>query len=189
MGKIQNYRKYESSHSNWPLAFLYPENWTVRELVERGSIEIFIAGPRDETGAAVASITVLGEKGKDKPLKQYVEDYINRFRSLNGFNLIARTEGSLNGYEAEEVEITYTMPLPLESINARPTPIRERRIFFKKGECLYELIYSAAEENYFTYLFAFQTLVRTLSTGKQEESYYPLILSLPSVKVSVPKAG
>jgi hypothetical protein len=66
-----------------------------------------------------------------------------------------------------EVEIAYSMLLPLNSLNAKQTPIRERRIFLEESNQLYQLDYTAPEEDYETWLGAFHTLVESFAFSEE----------------------
>ena len=180
MGGIQSYRRFESPYEDWPFAFLYPEDWNIREIINEDSFEIFIAGPRNRADAFTTSMTVRGYIGRGQTLKELTTEYVNRFRPLAGFKVIAQTRGVLDGNEAMEVEIAYVMPLPLNNVNAQMTPIRERRIFLKRGNRIYELIYAATEEDYETWLLAFQTLARTFAFKERIGGrFYSLVTSSP----------
>jgi len=81
-----------------------------------------------------------------------------------------------------EIEFGYLMPLPLNNVNARPTPMRERHVFFKQGERLYELYYMALAEHYSTWLEAFRTLVQSFALPEEavsQASYRPVITAAP----------
>jgi hypothetical protein len=55
------------------------------------------------------------------------------------------------------------MPLPLNSIHPHSTAIRQRSIFFKQGDQLYELDYATSEADYQTWLPAFRTLAQSFA--------------------------
>jgi len=178
MGGIQSYRRFESPYKDWPLAFLYPEDWNIREIINEDSIEIFIAGPRNRADTFTTSMTVRGYVGRGQTLEKLSAEYIDRYRPLAGFKVVAQTKGALDENEAVEVEIVYTMPLPLNNVNARMTPVRERRIFLKRGKHIYELIYAATEEDYEAWLPTFRILARTLTFKERiGEQFYSLVTS------------
>jgi len=184
MGGIQSYRRFESSYKDWPLAFLYPEAWNIREIINEDSIEIFIAGPRNRADTFTTSMTVRGQVGQGQTLEELSAEYIDRYRPLAGFKVVAQTKGALDGNEAVEVEIVYTMPLPLNNVNARMTPIRERRIFLKREERVYELIYAATEEDYEAWLPTFQILARTFTFKERVGGeFHSLVTAFPAQAV------
>jgi hypothetical protein len=55
------------------------------------------------------------------------------------------------------------MPLPLNRLHPQWTVIQQRRIFFQRGDQMYELRYVAPAEEYKTWLEAFRTLVESLA--------------------------
>ena len=74
------------------------------------------------------------------------------------------------------------MLLPLYSVKAKQTTIREDRVFVKQGDQLYELIYAAPEEDYETWLGAFRALVESfafLEEPVSRVSYRPVITAAP----------
>ncbi len=86
------------------------------------------------------------------------------------------------GCPAVEIEFVYSMPLPLNSVNPQWTVIRQRRIFFKREDWLYELRYAAPEEDYEAWLEAFRTMVQTFAFPEEpvsKVSYRPIITAVP----------
>ena len=150
--------------------------WEVRENIKDNFVEVFIAGPRNRADTFTTSIAVWGRAERDQTPEMLSKDYINRHRPLPGFQTLAQARGTLAGSEAVEVEITYKMPLPLNNVNAQMSPIRERRIFLKRDEKIYELVYAATEEDYESWLPAFQTLVRTFTF--REEPAKQVVINL-----------
>lgn len=74
------------------------------------------------------------------------------------------------------------MPLPLYSVKAKQTAIREDRVFVKQGDQLYEFIYAAPVEDYEAWLGAFQTLVESFAFSKKPTdmpSYRPVATAVP----------
>lgn len=74
------------------------------------------------------------------------------------------------------------MLLPLNSLNAKQTPIRERRIFLEESNQLYQLDYTAPEEDYETWLGAFHTLVESFAFPEKPTdmlSYRPVAAAVP----------
>ncbi|MFQ6014935.1 MAG: hypothetical protein ACE5NP_05795 [Anaerolineae bacterium] len=177
MGKIQGFTLFESSYPEWPLSFLHPTGWEVRESIKDDFVEVFIAGPRNRADTFTTSIAVWGRAERDQTPEMLSKDHINRHRPLPSFQTLAQARGTLAGSEAVEVEITYKMPLPLNNVKAQMSPIRERRIFLRRGERIYELIYVAAEEDYETWLPAFQTVARTFAFREEpaEQRFHALV--------------
>jgi len=90
------------------------------------------------------------------------------------------------GVEAGETEISYTIPLPINNVNAKETPIMERRIVFKKGSQFYELAYTAVTEDYYAYLESFEDAVRTFKFREERgeaKVFQPLVTLTPKYAV------
>jgi hypothetical protein len=86
------------------------------------------------------------------------------------------------GHPAVEVEFAHSMPLPLNSVDPQWTVIRQRRIFLKRGDQLYELRYAAPEEAYEPWPEAFRALVQSFTFLEEPESttaYRPVITAAP----------
>jgi hypothetical protein len=119
-------------------------------------------------------------------LEQTPEDaaaaLLSRYRTFSSFQELGRASGMVAGYPAVEVEFAYSMPLPLNSVSPQWTVIRQRRIFFKRGDQLYELRYVAPEEDYETWLEVFRTLVQSFAFPEEplkKVSYRPIIMAAP----------
>ncbi len=171
--------------------FLYPAAWQVREFDRDGHSEVFILGPRNRGDTFNLTMTVhvfptQERNGKYATVAEVVEDYLRKSRQLSDFREISRAWGTLVGVDAVEIEISYTMPLPLNNVDAKDTPIVERRIIFKKGPQFYELTYTAAAEDYYTYLESFEDAVRTLKFREGREQakvFQPLVTLAPTYAV------
>ncbi|MBC7264334.1 MAG: hypothetical protein H5T64_08230 [Chloroflexi bacterium] len=160
---VEGYVPFQSTRPSAPCSFLYPADWQIREIEQDESVEFFIAGPRSPTGTCAASFTVRVSPVSQEMLEDAAAAFLSRYRPAPGFSELGRASGMVAGCPAVEVEITYRMPLPLNSINAQATTIRERHIFLRRGGQLYELLYMALDEDYRTWLEAFRTLVRTFA--------------------------
>jgi len=164
--KVGHRAAFTSANPRLNFEFLYPAAWQVREFDWEGHSEVFILGPRNRDDTFSLTITVhvfpaQEGKGKYATVAEVVEDYLRKNRHLLNFREISRVWGTLMGVEAIETEISYTIPLPINNVNAKETPIMERRIVFKKGSQFYELAYTAVTEDYYAYLESFEDAVRT----------------------------
>jgi len=170
------YVTFQSVRAPTLFAFLYPADWQVREIAQDDSVEYFIAGPRSPAGTCAASITVRVSPASRETLERTAAAFLSRYRSAPGFQEVGKTSGMMVGCLAVEIEIAYQMPLPLNSINAQATRIRERHIFLKQGDRLYELFYTALAEHYEAWLKAFRTLVQTFAFPEPiAGTFYPLV--------------
>jgi hypothetical protein len=90
--------------------------------------------------------------------------------------------------KATEVETSYVIPLPINTVNPKDTLIVERRLFLKKDNCFYEVVFRAVEEDYYRYLEAFQNAIRTFEFRHDavQAVYRPLVAPVPAYAVREP---
>ena len=148
MGK--GYVRYQSSQPHILCGFLYPTDWKVREIVENGYVEIFIAGSRNRAGTYSVSFAVGVTRPADQTPTEAATSLLSKFRSAFNSQELGPVSTTVAGSPAMAVEVVYSMPLPLNSIKPQWTVIRERSIFFQRGDQLYEIGYAAPEEDYET---------------------------------------
>jgi hypothetical protein len=166
MEMIVKYRKFQSTTINLDFTFLYPADWQVNENQGENYKEVIISGPRNKdntyNAALIVRTSILTQaEGKSRDLSKIVADYVLTHGRLDNFHERFQAVGSYIGFEAVEVELGYTMLLPLNSINPVKTSIVERRILFIKNENLYEIIYRASDQVYQQFIAAFIDLVHT----------------------------
>ena len=155
-----------------------------RRLQQKGE-----ASNRDDTHSLSISVHVFPaqeQKGKYATVAEVVEDYLRKNRRQQNFREVSRACGTLVGVDAVEIEISYTFPLPINSVNAKETPIVERRIVFKKGAQFYELTYTAVAEDYYAYLESFRDAVSTFKFQEEREQarvFQPLVTLTPTYAV------
>jgi len=182
---------FTSTNPNLDFKSLYPEAWQVREFDQEGHSGVFILGPRnrDDTFSLTMTVHVFPaweRKGKFATVAEVVEDYLRKSRQLANFREISRARGALVGVDAVEIEISYTLPLPINDVNAKDTPIMERKIVFKKGPQFYELVYTAVAEDYYAYLESFRDAVSTFKFRREREEarvFQPLVTLTPTYAV------
>jgi hypothetical protein len=182
---------FASTNPRLDFEFLYPATWQLREFDRDAHNAVFILGPRnrDDTFSLTMTVHVFPtheQNGKYATVAEVVEDYLGKSRHLSDFREISRARGTLVGAEAVEIEISYTMLLPLNSSSAKDTPIIERRIIFKKGSQFYELTYIAVAEDYYAYLESFEDAVRTFKFQEergQTRVFQPLVTLTPTYAV------
>ncbi len=169
--------RFNSENARLNFTFLHPQDWQV--LQSRGAKtnydEVMIVGPRNRQNtynlALTVRVTPLSQQdGLFPTLDVLVTDYLARHRYP--FREISRAKGSLAGCNAVEIEIGYTMPLPINSANSQETPMIEHRVFLQKDGNLYELIFRAVEEDYFKYLDAFWNAARTFEFRAETETQF-----------------
>ena len=178
----RNYILFRPVRSQKPFAFLYPAGWEPREIVQDGFTEVFIAGPLGRDGTYTVSFSVRVSTAPAETTEGAVTDYLSRYRSALCFREIGQNHIRVARSPAIEVRIAYTMPLPLYSVKAKQTTIREDRVFVKQGDQLYELIYAAPAEDYETWQGAFRILVQSFAFPEEpvsRVSYRPVITAAP----------
>jgi len=186
---------FTSTNRRLDFEFLYPAAWQVREFDRDGHNAVFIIGPRNQDDTFSLTITVhvfpawermSSSKGKFATVAEVVEDYLRRSRQLVDSREISRAQGTLVGADAVEIEMNYTMSLPLNNLDAKDTSIMERRIIFKKGSLFYELTYTAVAEDYYAYLESFRDAVSTFKFRREREEarvFQPLVTLTPTYAV------
>ena len=189
--KVGHRAAFTSANPRLNFEFLYPAAWQVREFDQDGHSEVFILGPRNRDDTFSLTITVhvfpaQERKGKYATVAEVVEDYLRKNRRLLNFREISRAWGTFLSVDAVEIEISYTIPLPINNVNAKETPIMERKIMFKKGSQFYELTYTAVAEDYYTYLESFKDAVSTFKFREEREQarvFQPLVTLKPTYAV------
>ena len=178
----RGYILFRPRRAQRPYTFLYPADWELREIAKDGFTEIFIAGPLSQAGTYTVSFSVRASSEPTGTPEGAAVDFLARYRSAYRFKEVRRTSTRVAGSLAIEVEIAYSMLLPLNSVEAKQTLIRERRIFLKQGGQLYELLYAAPEEDYETWLGAFHTLVQSFAFPEEPADrvfYRPVETAVP----------
>ena len=175
---------FTSTNPRLDFKFLYPGAWQVREFDQEGHSGVFILGPRNRDDTFSLTITVhvfpaWEQEGKFTTVAEVVEDYLRKNRQLANFREISRAQGAFVGVDAVEIEVGYSIPLPINDVNAKETPIMERKIMFKKGPQFYDLAYTAVAEDYYAYLESFRF-------GREREearAFQPLVTLTPTYAV------
>ena len=179
----KGYGRYESHQPQISYTFLYPADWQVREIVKDGYMETFIGGPRNQAGTYSISVAVGVTRAANQTPAEAAAKLLSKFRSAFSIQEQGPFSTTVAGRPAVEVEIAYWMPLPLNSLHPQRTVIRERSIFFRRRDQLYELNYAAPEEDYETWLGAFQTLVESFAFPEKPTD----VLSYRPVETAVPQ--
>lgn len=178
----KEYIRYRSGQPKIPCTFLYPADWKLRETVENGYADIFVAGPRDATGSYSISFTVGVTHQADQTPTEAAMSRLAKFRSAFSVESVGPDSTTVAGRPATAVEVVYSMPLPVNSVDPKWTNIRDRTIYVRQGGRLYELHYSAPEEDYETWLEAFQMLVESFGFSEKpdgDEAAYRSVEGVP----------
>lgn len=176
--------RYQSDGFHTPYTFLYPADWKVRELGERGYVDTAITGPRNRAGTYSVGLAVGIEPAAEQTPAEAAATVVSRYRSAFGCQERGPFSTTVAGTPAVEVEIAYWMPLPLNSIHPEWTVIWQRHVFFKRGSLLYDLRYTAPEEDYETWLPALRTLVESFAFA-EKPAYRPIYR--PAATAAVPQ--
>jgi hypothetical protein len=185
MNPSMNYVRFRSDNFRLDFSFLYPGDWPLRETPGENYDQVTIVGPAntDQTFGLNLTVTVrLASKGpgsSDSP-DLYAADYLEKAKRLPDFKEMSRARGSIADLPAIEIEASYTLPLPLNTVHARHTPIIERRIFLIKAGRVYEIAYSATQENSYEFLDVFKYVVRTFELREETSpmTYQPAITAI-----------
>ena len=159
----KHYSSYRCEKPGGAYVFLYPTEWRTREIAEDGRREVFITGPSNRAGTYSISLAVAVTRSATSSPVEAAAELLARYRAAFDSKGTGPSATTVAGLTAVEVEVVYSMPLPLDSIHPQWTAIRQRSIFFKQGEQLIELDYAASEEDYQTWLPAFRALTRSFT--------------------------
>jgi len=178
---------FTSANSLLDFEFFYPAAWQIQEFEREGHSEVFILGPKDRDNVYSLAIAVhvfptQEQEGKHATIAEVVAAYLKKSGLLPNFQKISRVSGSIADAKAAELVTSYTLPLPLNSVNLKDIAIVERRIILKRKGHFYELIYRAVEEDYYMFLPAFKTMVHTFKfrgNGPETRDFYPLVSQVP----------
>ncbi len=164
----KNYVSFGSKNPALNFTFLFPDDWPIMESrgKEEQYDEVFVFGPRNQEDTYSLSISVRvtlsrNQSGRHGDIGTPIASFLVKHRGLAEFRKLSRASGTLAGVNATEIEIGYTLPLPLNSVKPRATRIIERQIFLEKDGRFYELIYNAVAEDYHEYLPIFRNAART----------------------------
>ena len=178
----KSYARYQSGKP-YEYTFLYPADWKAREIVEEGYVDTYIAGPRNRAGTYSTSFAAGVTRATDRTPAEAATELLAKCRSAFSCQELGPFSTIVAGVLGVEVEIAYWMPLPLNSIHPQRTVIRERNIFFQRGDQLYELRYAASKEDYETWLGAFGILVESFAFPEKPTD----VLSYRPVETAVPQ--
>jgi len=185
MSRLENYLKFTSSNPCLNFTFLYPAEWKAREIKGENYEGVFILGPRNQADthslSLEARVTPRDEEKVDFNLGRLIDEYLEMKRPISSFQKLAQARGYLTNVEAIEIEARYVLLLPPNNVNSQETPIVERRIFAQKGDSVYQMIYTAVEEDYIKYLEAFKEAVRSFefTEAPANRAYWPLVTEMP----------
>lgn len=152
----ENYTSFESWQDKKFFGFRYPADWTLRENLdlEKGHREFFIICPEASPLTNLFFGLWLSWK-TEQTAEKAAEDLFQNYRK--GFKAVElnHTSKDVDGNSAIEIEFSFDMRLPLNSVDAKLTKIHARHIFIKRGEQLFELRFTPIEEDYNKWVHCF----------------------------------
>ena len=157
---------YKSDH----VSFQYPKGWTLRE--SKGRMEkyfqVHVFGKLNEKlgfGPSIA-LTVYPKKssgGNFSSLQEMLEKHLSNAKKLSDYHLESQKTMSLAGHLlAHDVEMSFSLRLPLYKTTARDVPVKQRMLFFERGTELFVLNYQNLSQDYPASKGVFQRVIRTL---------------------------
>lgn len=151
---------------------------------------MFIEGPRNRENTYCVAIFTIVTPAEEMTLDAKVTDYLSKASRAREFKLVSKARGTLASAEAVELLTSYKMVLPLHSVHPKDTAIVERRIIVKRDSQFYELVYRTVEEDYYTYLHAFEHAVRTFEfAGAEMREFRPLVIPAPELALAEGRGG
>jgi hypothetical protein len=152
------------------ISFQYPKDWTLRE--SRGSTEkyfqVHMFGKIDKKIGFGPSVTLTvypkkAEGGRFQRLEELVADYRKGIQRVRDYAALTERATKLaDGLTATDIEMSFVLRLPLYQVSAKDVPIRERALFFEKGQDLYILSYKNLASDYPSSASVFENIVKTL---------------------------
>ena len=161
---------YQDPSAPLDFTFEYPRNWVTG--VDRGSREpywqVVILGPRNEADSYSASLTVRllpnpSVGGKFADLEALVEGRKRQYGRQPGFLVLSEDQRDVAGVAAQEWMYRLSIPLPSHSTSARPTAIQTHEVRLAVRGHLYELIYTADQQDFDAYHRVFLHLLDSLT--------------------------
>ena len=163
---VKTYESYQSKKFILPCSFLYPSEWRILEMAEQDECHcIYIGGPRNqskESGLYTAAFKIaLSQPLAEASAESAVSSLASSYSKLAGYKVVRKALGKIAGQSASEIEVTYSMLLPLHTVDPQSVIIHERHVLLDLSGQFLELSYSASEQDYTAWLEAFFILVRT----------------------------
>jgi hypothetical protein len=160
-------RTITSQNTDYPLSFRSPEGWEVRVLAVPDAVKFSLRGPTDSKGRLFASVTVRAWPAEDHTPSQLARQWIEGRSAFRTFRILARTETTVAGVEAMQIDAAHDMPLPLRSVSPEMVPVQERVIFALHEGVAYQLTYRLIQDDFQKHLPAFEGVVASLSLERE----------------------
>lgn len=158
-----NYIAFQLVAAGTPVSFLYPASWEASELQESDYAEVFLAAPHESDTPYLTSMVARMSPKPQLTLDEAESALRTEYQAPLRAEQIGRGVISVADCPAVQLELSYSIPLPLVSLDARPIAIRESRVLLKRGDHLCELFYSAPEKLFPMWEPAFCRLLESFS--------------------------
>lgn len=165
-----NYRLCEITFHSQTVAFRYPLTWKARKTIRDDEAEVHLLGPRNQANTYSTSVAIRLAPAQGQTAQAAALALLATYRTAFPCETEGPTALTIAGSRAYRVEIAYAMPLPLNSLLAQQTPVRETVVFVSHGDLLIELRYAAAEEMFTAGLAVFEALLHSLCFPVQQAS-------------------
>ncbi len=146
------------------VTFQYPSDWEMKEIdnPRANYHQIHLVGPRRDDIIFPVSLTVT-TFSRSKSLDEELAQYLSQKKKLKDFNLLNRSEDSLNDKAFKNVEFSYNISLPLYAVKAKEVKIKERTAFLKNDDTLYKISFFVDEERFDDFIEVFNKVKQTFS--------------------------
>jgi len=163
------FTQYIPKDELFDISFKHPAGLEVRE--RRGSYGSFIQAQivdpsilKEKKMRSSITLTIYPKsKVKFKPVtaQGLSEDTKNKRLTLKDAKLLSSSKLSLKGLDAIDQTLTYSM-INLWKRDAKLFPIKERMVYFEKGDNLYEIRLTDLEEDFDSNLMIFDKVLASL---------------------------
>lgn len=156
-------RLVASQRKDWPLSFRHPKAWELRPTPMKEGVKYFARGPLGPAKTLFPFVAVRARPIEGQSLAQLVREWIQQRSAFRTFRLLARTETSLAGMEAIQLDAAHEMPATMDTIRPEMVTVQERVIFALRDGKAYQLTYRAIQGDFQEHLPVFQDLAASLS--------------------------
>lgn len=157
----------EFTSNSLRLVFLCPAGWKARESQHDEEIDIHLLGPRNDADTYSTSLAVSVMPAAGQTVQAAAQELLVRFHAAFPCETRGPIPATVAGRPAFRVEVSYSIPLPLNNVTARPTPVQESTVFARAGDHLIELRYAAAAEEFAAWQPAFETLLASFELHEE----------------------
>lgn len=161
-------RSVRTQREGWSLGFRRAEGWEAKELAIPDGVKFFLRGPADSEKRLFASVIVQASPAEGHTLSQLARQWVEKRGAFRTFRILARSETTVAGMEAIQVDAAHDMPLPMMALNPEMVPVQERVIFTVHEGKAYQFTYRAVQDDFQSHLAAFEGVLASFSLEKQQ---------------------